>query len=164
MLVGSIQLTSPSGGAFSLCKTAQRYYVYPLIGNQDSAPKCHLTVAPLSLYPFPSLISNSLNLPIFLCVCVCLATPHDRWDLSSLTRDRTYAPCIGKWSLNHWTTKEVPRKSWGLNEAYSCNQEMGYTERLLCLGAPKSLAWFQWDKRGLLVPSLHDFKMFATWQ
>ena len=70
MLVGSIQLTSPSGGAFSLCKTAQRYYVYPLIGNQDSAPKCHLTVAPLSLYPFPSLISNSLNLPIFLCVCV----------------------------------------------------------------------------------------------
>ena len=102
----------------------------PLIENQDSAPKCHLTVALLSLYPFPSLISNSLNLPIFLCVCV--------FGHSSLTRDRTYDPCIGQWSLNHWATKEVPRKSWRLNEAYSCNQEMGYTERLLCPGAPEA--------------------------
>lgn len=108
--------------------------MYPLIENQDSAPKCHLTVALLSLYPFPSWISNSLNLPIFLCVCV--------FGHSSLTRDRTYDPCIGQWSLNHWATKEVPRKSRRLNEAYSCNQEMGYTERLLCLGAPEALLGF----------------------
>ena len=27
---------------------------------------------------------------------------------SSLTRDRTQAPCIGAQSLNHWTTREVP--------------------------------------------------------
>ena len=26
------------------------------------------------------------------------------WDLSSLTRDRTHIPCIGRQSLNHWTT------------------------------------------------------------
>ena len=30
------------------------------------------------------------------------------WDLSSPTRDRTRTPCIGRWSLNHWTTREVP--------------------------------------------------------
>ena len=30
------------------------------------------------------------------------------WDLSSLTRDRTHTPCIGRRSLNHWTTREVP--------------------------------------------------------
>ena len=33
--------------------------------------------------------------------------PQGRWDLSSLTRDLTHTPCIGKQVLNHWTTKEV---------------------------------------------------------
>ena len=27
---------------------------------------------------------------------------------SSWTRDRTHVPCIGRWILNHWTTREVP--------------------------------------------------------
>ena len=31
------------------------------------------------------------------------------WDLSSLIRDWTCTPCIGSWSPNHWTTKEVPQ-------------------------------------------------------
>ena len=26
---------------------------------------------------------------------------------SSLTENRTWAPCIGLWSLSHWTTREV---------------------------------------------------------
>ena len=30
------------------------------------------------------------------------------WDLSSLTRDRTRTSCIGRGSLNRWTTREVP--------------------------------------------------------
>ena len=30
------------------------------------------------------------------------------WDLSSHTRDSTHVPCIAKWSLTHWTTREVP--------------------------------------------------------
>ena len=30
------------------------------------------------------------------------------WHLSSLTRDQTCIPCIGRWILNHWTTREVP--------------------------------------------------------
>ena len=29
-------------------------------------------------------------------------------NLSSLTRDQTCVPCIGKQILNHWTTREVP--------------------------------------------------------
>ena len=33
---------------------------------------------------------------------------HGVWDLSSLTRDRTCVPCIGRRILNHWTTREVP--------------------------------------------------------
>ena len=35
--------------------------------------------------------------------------PQGMWDLSSLTRDQTCTLCIGRWSLNHWTTKEVPK-------------------------------------------------------
>ena len=27
---------------------------------------------------------------------------------SSQTRDRTYVPCIGRWILNQWTTREAP--------------------------------------------------------
>ena len=30
------------------------------------------------------------------------------WDLSSSTRDWTYVPCIGRWILSHWTTREIP--------------------------------------------------------
>ena len=30
------------------------------------------------------------------------------WDLSSLTRDWTHTPCIGRGSLNCWITREVP--------------------------------------------------------
>ena len=26
---------------------------------------------------------------------------------SSRTKDRTHVPCVGRWVLNHWTTKEV---------------------------------------------------------
>ena len=34
--------------------------------------------------------------------------PRGMWNLSSVTRDRTRSPCIGRWNLNHWTTREVP--------------------------------------------------------
>ena len=30
------------------------------------------------------------------------------WDLSSSARDGTYFPCIERWILNHWATREVP--------------------------------------------------------
>ena len=33
------------------------------------------------------------------------------WDLSYLTRDWTCNPCFGRWSLNRWTTREVPMDS-----------------------------------------------------
>ena len=33
--------------------------------------------------------------------------PHGMWRLSSLTSGWTHIPCIGRWILNHWATKEV---------------------------------------------------------
>ena len=35
----------------------------------------------------------------------------DVWDLSSPTRDQTHTLCIGRWSLNQWTAREVPSVS-----------------------------------------------------
>ena len=35
--------------------------------------------------------------------------PLGTWNLSSWIRDRTYDSGIGRWILNHWTTRQVPR-------------------------------------------------------
>ena len=33
--------------------------------------------------------------------------PHGMWNLSTPTWDQTNIPCIGRWILNHWATREV---------------------------------------------------------
>ena len=38
---------------------------------------------------------------------ILVSQPRGMWDLSFLTRDRTYIPCTGRLSLNHWTSREV---------------------------------------------------------
>ena len=53
----------------------------------------------------------SLNL-LQCCFCFMLFFffffwPGGMWYLNPLTRDQTCTPCIGGWSLNHWTTREV---------------------------------------------------------
>ena len=41
-------------------------------------------------------------------VGVCgLSCPHGMWDPSSPTRGQTCVPCIGRWSLNHWSTRGI---------------------------------------------------------
>ena len=60
--------------------------------------------------------SHGWNLHAFSIVCfffsfLLLFWPQGLWDLSSLTRDRTSTPCIRKWNLNHWTTRQVPTSS-----------------------------------------------------
>ena len=41
-----------------------------------------------------------------LVVALRLICSSDMWDLSFLTRDKTYVPCIARQILNHWTTRE----------------------------------------------------------
>ena len=56
--------------------------------------------------PFDHFISLSLSFFFFF----FLAMLRGMRDLSSLTRERTHAPCSGSteaWSLNHWTAREV---------------------------------------------------------
>ena len=58
---------------------------------------------------------------MYVCACVCIYIyiyiyiyifffgTWGIWDLSPVTRDQTCTSCIGRQSLNHWTTREVPR-------------------------------------------------------
>ena len=45
---------------------------------------------------------------ILLLFYVLVFWPWGMWDCSSLTRDRTPTFCIGWWSPNCWTTREIP--------------------------------------------------------
>ena len=45
---------------------------------------------------------------VLLLFYVLVFWPQGMWDLSSLTRDQTCTPFIGRQSLNHWTAREVP--------------------------------------------------------
>ena len=44
----------------------------------------------------------------FVAIFMSFFWPQAMWDLSSLTKDWTCTPCIGRWSLNRWTAREVP--------------------------------------------------------
>ena len=45
---------------------------------------------------------------ILLLFSVLFFLLQSMWDLSSQTRDGTHTLCIGRWSLNQWTPREVP--------------------------------------------------------
>ena len=45
---------------------------------------------------------------ILLLFYILVFWPWGMWDLSSPPRDQTRTPCIGRQSLTHWTTREVP--------------------------------------------------------
>ena len=40
--------------------------------------------------------------------CFLFFWPQGRWDFSSMIRDQIPSPCIVRWRLNHWTTREIP--------------------------------------------------------
>jgi len=61
---------------------------------------------------------------------------QEAWTIlvSSLTRDQTHTPCIGRSSLNHWTTREVPCLHIILKQGVS-------TSSLLTFWPDNSLLW-----------------------
>ena len=44
------------------------------------------------------------------CLFYVMFFGQSMWDLGFPAKDQTHTPCIGRWSLNHWTTREVPVK------------------------------------------------------
>ena len=53
--------------------------------------------------------------------CSMQASLPSVWGLSSSTRDWTYVPCIARWILNHWTTKEGPQRKFLMHLGVSCS-------------------------------------------
>ena len=45
------------------------------------------------------------------CFCFIFWFFGGTWDLSSLTRDQTCSPCTGRWSVNRWTTRDIPHQN-----------------------------------------------------
>ena len=50
--------------------------------------------------------------PILLLFYVPVFWPRGVCDLSFPSKGQTYTLCIGRWSLNYWTSKEVPMQSF----------------------------------------------------
>ena len=80
---------------------------------------------------------KSLSLfTVLLLFYVLVLWPRDMWALSSLTRDWTCTPCIGRWSLNHWTVREIPsffNKTLNIEPCltYNLNCEKPHQQRTL---------------------------------
>ena len=56
-------------------------------------------------HKFPQANSDGARAIFFLFFSVVL---HGMWDLSSLIRDQTLVFFIGRQSVNHWSTREIP--------------------------------------------------------
>ena len=52
--------------------------------------------------------------------------PRGMYDLSSLTRDWTHTPCIGRWRLNHWSAREV-HKYFSCIHTHTCTHTHTHT-------------------------------------
>ena len=53
---------------------------------------------------------------ILLTFFILVFWPWGMLDLGSLTMDPTHTPCIGRWSPNYWTTREVPQSPFSKKE------------------------------------------------
>ena len=51
--------------------------------------------------------------------------PRGMRNLNSLTKDWTHTPCIGRWSLNYWTAREIPKIKFLMMEFQTCNNWKG---------------------------------------
>ena len=92
-------------------------------------------------------IFQSLFVTILLLFCVLVFWPRGMWNLSSLTRGRSCTPCIGRWSVNYWTSREVPKITFIYNRPWY-QITTGTNGSVLTRLKYKRL--YHWDPTGLL--------------
>ena len=87
------------------------FFIFPspkqLMHNQKKSPVRYIHI---HIYgcAWSSLQSTSAKMFGFSNCVMQTYLPHGMWDLSSLTRDQTCIPCIGRQIPHHWTTRKVP--------------------------------------------------------
>ena len=62
-----------------------------------------------SIVPCTQKVFNNFFPKPFTFMYLLLSVP-EACEISFLTGDPTCAPCIGRWRLNHWSTRKVPRR------------------------------------------------------
>ena len=92
--------------------------------------------------------------------------PWDMWDLSSPTRDQICTPFIGRQSLSHWTTREVPVRSIILNLSSSFWWWWSYHSSFLPTSKCSSLGIISLKKKSLFHWSFFFSvnKWFRNWR
>ena len=89
-----------SSNLFSVCLLFALFFLYFSVWlRQVSAVTRRILVVSLGIFCCAGLAS--------LVVEHGLCCPAGIWDPSSLTRDQACIPCIAKWILKHWYTREV---------------------------------------------------------
>ena len=78
------------------------------------------------LFLINSNIENSLSF-----IIIILSLPQSMWDLCSMTRYQTCAPCREEWSLKHWTNRGIPE-----NYLQICNALPFFSQRLIIWHKP----------------------------
>ena len=76
-----------------------------LKGIQHKNPHSHFTILKIFY------LKTNIQFP-HRCTSFFAATELGMQDLNSQSGIKLGAPCIGRWSLNHWTTREVPRSTF----------------------------------------------------
>ena len=81
--------------------------VVQLASDRQTQAGCSGYSCLVKIFSCGPFVKSSLNLLQWR-FYVSVFWPRSLWDLGSQTGDQTHIPCIGRWSLNHWTTREVP--------------------------------------------------------
>ena len=87
------------------------FFIYNYFNDSLSLWITRIVVGPALgvLITFSRFFKGFLEFVTILFLFYALAfLPPCKWDLCSPTRNRTCTPYTGRWSVNHWTTREVP--------------------------------------------------------
>ena len=76
---------------------------------------------------------------ILLLFYVLVFCPWGMWNLNSPTRDFTHTSCIGRQSLNPWTTREVPDLEIIIPSEVSQKEKVKYH-----ISHVESKIWYKW--------------------
>ena len=113
-----------------------------------------------------------LQLPLGLHYSAKAWLPSGMWDLSSLIMDRACVSCIGRWILNHSTTRDVPvfslfffsyTHTLDLNQQHCLPKILGHVMATCCCSVSQSCPTLcnpmDCSTPGLYVP--HHLQEFA---
>jgi len=85
------------------------------VGKLSSIAQGHMFLNPLALFLLRFFFLMWTIVKVFiefviilLLLYVFVFWPGGTRDLSSSTKNQTHTLCIGRWSINHWSTMEVP--------------------------------------------------------